>query len=72
MVISNLIKNIVLSSAISSNDLFIIIAVTFGILTLFVIIFLIVYPFAKRGYQFKNFKKIYYKKKDSMEHIMIK
>ena len=62
MVISNLIKNIVLSSAISSNDLFIIIAVTFGILTLFVIIFLIVYPFAKRRYQFKNFKKIYYKK----------
>ena len=62
MIISNLIKNIVLSSAISSNDLFIIIAVTFGILTLFVIIFLIVYPFAKRRYQFKNFKKIYYKK----------
>ena len=62
MVISNLIKNIVLSSAISSNDLFIIIAVTFGILTLLVIIFLIVYPFAKRRYQFKNFKKIYYKK----------
>lgn len=62
MVISNLIKNIVLSSAISSNDLFIIIAVTFGILTLFVIIFLIVYPFAKRRYQFKNFKKIYYNK----------
>ena len=62
MVISNLIKNIVLSSAISSNDLFIIIAVTFGILTLFVIIFLIVYPFAKRRYQFKNFKKIYSKK----------
>lgn len=62
MVISNLIKNIVLSSSISSNDLFIIIAVTFGILTLFVIIFLIVYPFAKRRYQFKNFKKIYYKK----------
>ena len=62
MVISNLIKNIVLSSAISSNDLFIIIAVTFGILTLSVIIFLIVYPFAKRRYQFKNFKKIYYKK----------
>ncbi|MDD7622129.1 MAG: nuclease-related domain-containing protein [Candidatus Onthovivens sp.] len=69
MVISNLIKNIVLSSAISSNDLFIIIAVTFGILTLFVIIFLIVYPFAKRRYQFKNFKKIYYKKIRSIAEI---
>ncbi len=64
MVLLKTLKNIFYSSSteISGDDLFKIIAITLGAITLIVLIFLIVYPFAKRRYQFKNFKKIYYKK----------